>query len=334
MIPKGNRKGFEMSFGWLFAVIVGAVVIFFAIYFASNLIQSQKDYGNSKSAKQFDILLYPAGTGLEENKLDTIIFPIDTLVTLGCNPAGNFGEQIITTLSSSTISSNNIQRPKPTTSKDKYLFGKENFNAKTVLVFSKSWKFPFKVADLVYLIDSKERYCFIQTPTNIKKEIERMRQENSIANSSFILADNEKDCKSVTSTKVCFYFSAGSSFSNSECDYNVNPEIGKIWKGSDVVYYDPQAQDNALFFAAIFSEPHYYECQLKRMMKRTSALSSVYYEKTVSLGEFSCGSGVAPLFLEYSNITKSLNNSYYITQIYDMSNDIGRRNEKLLCPIF
>ena len=60
-----KRGDLNISFGWLFAIIVGAVILVLAIYGATKVIKTGQQEGQAVSAKELGILLNPLETGFE-----------------------------------------------------------------------------------------------------------------------------------------------------------------------------------------------------------------------------------------------------------------------------
>src|SRR3990172_1684542 len=118
-----NRKGLEFSFGWLFALIVGAAILFLAIYAAVKLISTERTAQETGAAKQLEIILTPVETGYESGKsIPPIVFPTLTRVYNNCSPVGNFGEQSIRVSSSLTEGKNWQEEGFPIKSYNKYIF--------------------------------------------------------------------------------------------------------------------------------------------------------------------------------------------------------------------
>ncbi len=138
---------------------------------------------------------------------------------------------------------------------NKYIFSKEISEGKQFYVFSKPFEFPFKISDLIYLTSAEERYCFVDAPEHIEEEIEDLQQENLLT----------EDCSDET-INVCF---------DGDCEINVDYSAGYVEKNEERMYFDSEP----LMYAAIFSEPEVYECQVKRLMQRVKELSLIYMDK-------------------------------------------------------
>ena len=86
------------------------------------------------------------------------------------------------------------------------------------------------------------------------------------------------DCLPNSKT-VCF---------SGNCDIFVDYSSGAIEKDGYIVSFE----GDALMYAAIFSDEEIYECELKRLMKRTRQLTSIYQSKALNLVPTGCDSTV------------------------------------------
>ncbi len=315
MIKMKNKKAFEIGFNLIFGIVVGAVIIFFAIYATTKLIKTGEEIQSTELGKELGIILNPIETAFETGKSDKIKFPEETRLFNDCKLSGTFGAQEISTASKSL--NGEWQKPSfPSSFRNKYLFSSSVLEGKTYFIFSKPFEMPFKVASLIYIWDQNQAYCFIDAPREIESDVEDLNLNN-------IFTENcTKESK-----KVCF--------STSGCDIDVSLDLGRI-KGSlkrknqERVYFE----DSALLYAAIFSSPEIYECQLRRLMKRTSELSSLYYSKTIFLSQKRCNSNLEADLSVFSNKTFSFNNSLQLRDINLYAEEIRRKNDGLSCKLF
>ena len=310
-----NKGGFEFSFGWLFAIIVGAAIIFLAVYAAVKLVETEKTAMNLESAKQLDIILTPVETGFEEGKaVPPIVFPTESRIYNNCTNEGNFGEQLIAVVSSSGIGQKWPAPGAPLISYNKYIFSEPIIQGKEINAFPKSFDMPFKVADIIVLWADK--YCFINAPNEIRDEIMSLNLRNINTTDSITLcARNSK--------KVCFYSEL------SGCNIIVNPEQRTVEKNGKIVHYE-----GGLVYGAIFSDPLLYECQVKRLMKRASEISMLYFAKSQMIATESpsgCSANLQPGLTMYANRAARLNNSDELGGIAFEANDLKNKNEDMSC---
>ena len=313
-----NKRGFEFSFGWLFAIIIGAVIIFLAIYAATKLVKTSRETQDTELGKQLGIILNPIETGLESFKSSRIIMPVETRIHNGCEASiGAFGVQKISTATISGIGENWQNPGVPSSFRNKYLLSEKIIEGKKFTVFSKPLNMPFKIADLIYIWPEDEKYCFINAPDSIEKELKDLESEG------ISIKALKKECPDKSNT-ICF--------DQTGCSIEVSTTGNSIKKKGfpNRAYYE----NNALLYAAIFSDPDIYECQLKRLMKRAAELSLLYYSKTTFLSAKGCSSNLENDLSDYANKTSSLNNSNELTEIKQLSEQIRIRNNGLSCKLF
>ncbi len=304
-----NNKGFQISFAWLFAIVVGAVILFLAIYAVGKIMKTGEESTAAKTGKEIGILLNPLEIGFESGKTTEIIMPVETIIYNRCNLEGNFGRQII------RVSQKNFGKWSETNLNvgfsNKYIFSDGNAEGKKFFVFSKPFEFPFKVSDLIYLSSSDKKYCFIDAPDKIENEIEDLNQENLVT----------ENCPA-ESMNVCF--------SNSEenCDIKVDYLRRSVEKNENVTYFET----DSLMYAAIFSEPEIYECQIKRLMKRADELSLIYAEKEKNLAGTGCSSDINLLAL--SSAINNVRSSENLYLAYEIAKNTERDNERAMCKLW
>ena len=119
------------------------------------------------------------------------------------------------------------------------------------------------------MTSSSDKYCFLNPPEDIENEISSIGQEN------IFLKDPVEDCPD-ESIKVCF---------SGNCDieiiYNEAVDYDSESHGSVKKNGLMHFRGDALMYAAIFSaDKKTYECQVKRLIKRTSQLADLYQRKT------------------------------------------------------
>lgn len=309
-----NRKGFEFSFGWIFAIIVGAVILFLAIYAVTKIVGSERAVQQSELAKELGTILNPLETGLEEGKLTRITFPSNTRMINGCSSTGNFGEQQITVMSSSGIGAEWVNSGVPGRYPNKYIFSSDIVEGKELNVLSKSFTMGFKIADIMFIWPDSESYCFVNPPLEIKEEILGLNPRN------INITLRTADCKN-GSIRVCF--------TGSGCDINVLTSANKVSKGYQSVYYE-----DSLLYGAIFSSPELYECQLKRLMKRTAELAELYKIKSQNLAPLGCPSNLESDLASLADRAGSIKDSSELGGIYNLAEHIGERNYELECKLF
>jgi len=308
-----DKKGFELSFGWLFAILVGAIIIFLAIYAAGKVASNQNQMTNTQAGKELGILLSPVETSLDSGKSTYITFPRETKVGNICSEFGNFGAQRINTTGDTGITSGDISGVS-STFYNKYLFSNTISSGKTFYVFAKPFEMPYKVADLIFFWGDKEYYCFVNPSNNVEDEILGLNLKN------IKVVNSVTNC-SVGSKKVCF--------TRSNCDVDVSMNSQTVRKENRTMYFE-----GPLLYGAIFASPEIYECQVKRLMKRDSELALLYATKADTLAARGCGSNLREDLIVYADMTLKVDSSSKLSNIAFASDNLERRNHDLLCQIF
>ena len=299
-----NKKGFEMSFTWMFAIIVGAFILFLAIYGVSKFIGNEQTLQDAKTGKDIGVLLNPLETGFESFKATTMDFPVETRIYNKCSLNGFFGRQLL------QVSQKNFGEWTKTDIdvgfSNKYIYSEVPLEGKKMVLFSKPFEFPFKVADLIYMVPANKYYCFANAPEEIADEIESLNQKN-IRSENCSLMENP--------VKVCFS-------SLSDCDVLVDYDAGGVRKGGEVMRF----AGDALMYAAIFSQSQEYECQLKRLMKRISSLCDLYKNKAIFVETAGCNSGLDGDLTSFKNMASNLDSSSDLLSLSLFSEDIHQKN--------
>jgi len=337
-----NKRGYEFSFAWIFAIIIGAFILFLAVYAATQIIGIKKFEEETKTGKKIGILLNPIATNLEQAKFATIIVPDETIIFNTCrNITSNqpFGSQeISTSVRQGNIKNTNEEAGEKSSFHDRYLFSNSTVKGdKEFYVLSKPFKFPFKIADLMILWSDNEYYCFVDAPDQIKRDIKALDLKN-IFNKSDI-----SQCPPGTTKRVCFT----SPYFNCDIKVNTNPTVRSVTHGDyPPVYYEVSFDDTdpyALLYAAIFSEPGLYECQVRRLMSKASKLANLYEEKVQHLQNNPFYSGQCNFdtvdFLLYKNSAFNLaspsSNLQGIKNLRDLARfDIEDNNDPLHCKLY
>lgn len=307
-LKKNQKAQFQISFAWLFAIIVGAFILFLAIYAAVKVINTGESATSARAGKEISVLLNPLETGFEAGKTTLLKMPVETRIHNKCSPAGNFGRQTI------QLSQKSFNKWTETDIdvgfSNKYIFSEDITEGKNFFLFSKPFRFPFKIADMIYLTSTKKDYCFMDAPERINEEISDLNQENLFTG----------NCPG-NSIKICFE-------GGSECDINVNENIRSVEKRNQIVYYET----DALMYAAVFSDKDIYECQIERIMQRAEELSLLYDDKATFLSSQGCLPEVN--LLAFGISVNSIKSSAELLTVRSIVDDIERENNLAECKLW
>ncbi|MDP4039904.1 MAG: hypothetical protein Q8P57_04990 [Candidatus Pacearchaeota archaeon] len=310
-----KKRGLEFGFNWLFAILVGAVILFLAIFIATKFVDTNRKVSDTFVSAELSNLLNPIETNLEDSKYVKIRFVQETRVFNDCFENGNFGRQEISTASKIGVGDEWGTQSNPKSSFNKYVFSENFEEGKEMNVIVKPFEMPFKVGDAIFMY-SKD-YCFINPPRDIEEEIEDLSAGGNIG---INISSRVSSCPD-ESVKVCFDLIG--------CDINVNSNAKIISKqGSDLHYTD------SLIYGAIFSEPEIYECQIKRLMKRASELSYVYAEKAKFLEDSGCSNSLEQDLRSFASAVL-IESSNELQRIEGNSDILKDKNDKITkCGVF
>lgn len=310
-----NKKGFEFSFAWMFAVLVGAVILFLAVYFAVKFVSTGTSQVNTITAKQLSIIFEPMETGLlAGEKPAPVSLKEETRIYDNCYDSGSFGNQKISLATKSL--SGNWEKSVPITINNKYIFSDDIEQGKEVYFFSKPLDMPWKVSELIFLTTGK--YCFINAPDNIKDEVLLDLQLENIQ------LDNCSD-----EVKVCFGLGncdikvEGACLMNCENEY----DYGVVMKEGKILTYT-----GSLIYGAIFSSPDVYECNVKRLMKRLRQEALLLKDESDFLST-KCGTSSASL-ISLANAAASLDNTRDLISIKNMADELNEENDAAECSLW
>ena len=300
-----NKKAQGMQFGWLFALIIGAAILFLAVFFSGRLLGTGTQMTQAEISRSLDILLNPfASVSQAEVGLSKpLTMPQKTTINFSCNAAAD-SERI-------DVKVELGKAPFPYTIKNKYIFA-EDFNTKDLWVFSKPFKMPWKVDDMIYVVSRP--YCFINPPQSIYDELNAL-------NSSFIQPVKSASMCKQNSVKVCF----------TGCtvyDIKVNPDSVKTKYGS-LAYVD-----DATLYAAVFGPKMYY-CNMERLLNRLNSQADVFIEKAGLLSERGCTEANA-LTPEILGLKSAINNAISLKDYSSLefsSSSIDEKN-RIQCPLY
>lgn len=310
-----SKRGYEFSFAWIFTIFIGAAVIFFAIYLATQIVGTKQVERDSAEGKSIGILLTPIETQTEQSKFSKILLTDETTLYTNCEaPTSDdpFGSQLLSTSVKSPLGNPEISGIE-ITFHNKYLFPSSSTTTgkDEIYVLSKPLFLPFKVADLLIVWSDQEKFCFYDAPTDLKKELSDLKLANVFIQSTSTPCDNTNQ------QVVCFNIA-----DSSRCDIIVDQNQHKVSKsGGNSYYIDPVSDDKfSMMLAAIFSSPENYNCQIRRLMAHTSNLVNIYYEKSQriqSKTSSGCSQSIQSDLLSFKQTTDTI--------AQDKSSDVSRK---------
>lgn len=262
-----KEKKAQFQFAWIFAVIIGALILFLAFYFVGTILLRQRYEQETVQAQSLDILLNPFAYlgSLGATTYNPLSLQEESDIIIGCEKfsLGKLGYNEITLIEKGEVGI-------PRTTYDKYIFAPQPLKAKYLDALSKPFEMPWRVADIIILWPSSQEYCFDGAPSSVETEIKRL-------NISSIKIKTEECAEK--SIRVCFDGGTG-------CDIKVDrasKTVKNMGKGLTVSY-----TGSSLMYAAIFSDPVLYECNLQRLASRLYIETEVYQKKALALNQRGC----------------------------------------------
>jgi hypothetical protein len=198
------------------------------------------------------------------------------------------------------------------TFQNKYLFSKSTIEGKHFYLFTKPFEFPFKVGSLIYMTSSEDEYCFKDPPEEIAEELFDLNQQNLIVD----------HCEE-SHTKICFT-------PGNDCDILVDYTKGQVKKEEKILYF----YSDALMYAAIFSSPEIYECELKRVLKKVESLATIYQEKALFIMNRGCSSEVVQDLTKLRRQLENFESSSDLNLLLGTVKDLEKRNENARCRLW
>ncbi len=321
-----NKHGFEFSFAWLFAIFVGALILFFSIHIVKVLVHSERYQQESETVVTLNILFEPFSTAVESGKAGVINFRTKTKIYNKCYLYNGFGWQEIKTSSEQSLGKEVVGVGEKI--KDKYIFSPARIEGEKLWLMVFPFHAGFKVADLLVL--TSRRYCFFRPPNYVKEKIEGL--------SDIIEITETWNC-SKNSVKVCF---DTDKVNGEKCDVAVYGnciegcedkfEIGYV-KKHNITYYSEN-----LMFAAIFSDDKIYKCNLKRLAFRISTLADMLYEKAKLMNYRGCNvnpyNELVALKFVAENMFNATNPDAWLWQLREKAKMLEEKNEEAICKLY
>jgi len=258
-------KKAQFQFAWIFAVIVGALILFLAFYFAGTFLLQQRHEQTTVETQFLDIITDPFSYlgSMGATTYKQLELPKEYEIIIECSTSTSMemlGKNTITLMEKNEAG---IQR----NLYNKYLYFEQPFKAKKINALSKPFEMPWRVSDIIIFWPADQEYCFVDAPFKIKNEVERLEIET-------IKTETKKINCEENAITVCF--------EGGNCDVVVYDS--KIEKDDGTIYYT----GDALMYAGIFSDKLIYDCNLKRLASRLNTQALIYEEKSLSLLQKGC----------------------------------------------
>lgn len=301
-------RGIAMSFQWLFAALIGAIILFFALYAAAQFVGIGNQQQTTAQAGALVTILNQYSLGTTSGLTSSFSSAAPLQVHFSCDPTGSFGRQEIQT---ATYRFNEWTEPGfLAADASLYVFAENPSEGKEFFVFSKPFTFPFYVAPVIYVASEEESYCFSRPPERIEEEL-----------STLSFPPFQLNCTGQERYEVCF---------SGSCDIRVNEQLKTVTREGKTVSY----ATDALLYAAIIADPQEYTCQVGRLMKRTQSLANLYVEKSQTVAAKGCSSQVSNDLLLFATQAATLDQTADLVFLERSSEDLEDANHYARCRLW
>ena len=284
-------KGGQFNFVWLFAIVAGGAILFLAIYGALSFGDTARFQSDTEVAKSLAIITDPLQAGFAESSFSKILFQLETRVNNVCFDNG-FGKNDISVSTRSGIGEEWNLPGGATSIHNKYIFSSGASSGLDYYVFSKSFDFPYKVSDLIFL--SVDNYCFVNAPEGVPGfDVPNIEVEHPTGVPIGVgrpgSTSDGANC-SVGDVRVCFG-------SGDDCDVMV---YGSCSSGCDSVYDEGVVVKDgidmkyvgSLMYGAIFSDKGVYDCNVRRLLYRAGKIAEEFANKADLMDARNCNTNL------------------------------------------
>ena len=308
----------QFNFVWIFAILAGGTILVLAIYGAMQTGNTMRYQSDSEAAKSISILTNPLQAGFADSSLGKISFQQESRLRNVCLDDGSFGKNVLSVASRSGIGEEWNLAGGATSIYNKYIFSVEDNEGFEYFVFSKPFEFPYKVSDLIFLMNGE--YCFLNAPDFVQSEILDLGIDN-------VFFDN---CSS-SDERVCFG-------RGNDCDSIV---YGSCLVGCDSVYDEGVVTKGSgemeyvgsLMWGAIFSDKNIYDCNVERLMFRAGKIAEVFSEKSDFMNARNCGTNMKGDLIVWGEMLSNVSSEDLIS-LNEFADDIGDKNDRELCRLW
>jgi len=316
-----RSKKADFNFVLLFAIVAGTAILVLSIYGAVRGGNLFRTAGQAEISASIDVITDPLQAGSFAAVSSKISFRQDTRINNRCDDYLGFGKNYIAVESESSALKDSANQLIEIPISNKYIFSEESYGTDFRL-FSKPFELPYRVSDLLFI--STLNYCLVSPPEEIAEEIIGLNMPNF----GVELAGNNT-CEE-DSIRVCFGYGEDCNMTvDGQCnDCDSEFEYGVVKKDGDSLYYAGN-----LLFGAIISDPDLYECNVKRLLFRTSMIANVYAQKTDLMNMRDCNTLLKTDLEVFGRMTLSakLEN---LDELYDFAKSLDKKENRESCKIW
>lgn len=268
-----SKKGL-MLLHWILVILVGAVIIIFAVVFASKTGVVEQKKQNVVVAEYMDLFFNPFASigAIAEGFGKQVEFDYEVELEFRCVS----GEERLFVGSGNKIAEEKIEN---------FVYAPTQLKLKSMFVFSKPFNLPYRITDLIFTFDASQQFCLVYDSKSseiVADIISDVSGELLEAEQNFISCSDLNCCKQLENARIV-------SFTSRQGDVNI---AGKGGFGEEFEYGEIRFRNGKksvfiglpLVEAAVFSDYEIYDCNFRRLMSKVAAMSDIYHGKSVFLG--------------------------------------------------
>ncbi|MDP4012901.1 MAG: hypothetical protein Q8R00_04835 [Candidatus Nanoarchaeia archaeon] len=319
-----NKKGFSAEiFKWILIAVVGGLVLTFFVRFAFQQAGIFEQKGSVQLTQSLEDQL--EAFGVSELSSKAISLGYNTEIQFDC-------ERII-----------NLQYPKRT---NLLIFGPSKATGNKLLTLTKTWEFPFPVANLYYIAGEKSRFLLVYD----KDSLSQVAQFNfpSIFNlqktniDNLNLDDLSQNTKSLETLNLVYFtkipraaeiFRKFTHLKLNLVEINLDLNEIKIYK-QDGSFTQTYFLEDAILYGAIFG-PENFECVKEKTIERLNLVAQVHEQKATYLSTKTSSELCKAKYFEIRSTIDSLTTSDSKQSFYDSKERVDSQNKGLrknACP--
>ncbi len=258
------KKRGQIQFNLIFVLVTGAIILAFFAGFIVKYKSLQDHKLDAEVARGIDQIIGGVrGTTLYKNFTTEI--PFDLVFSCGKFRINEFEQDITGTV-----------------------FASKNIKTDNVFTWTKEWKYPFRIDDVVYFIDGNRKYFLESDPLNLLEEIPGPIKDNFVTS-------GDADVYVVFSLNSLNYFQQ-----KGTVVYIEPAESGEVRFYENNQVYTKRHLGKEFVYGAIFSaDAENYECAYTSLVNKYKNVKKIYGQKAISLA-------VSNSNCDYSNIANYL----------------------------
>ncbi len=246
-----NKKGFEISFSWLFSIIAGMSIFLFFVWFA---VQQTDLFGNltaKVAVEELDIAFTGFKSNLVGSKLD---FGKEIELEFKCDSS---------TLDEERMFINGIAGKKL---KGNLVFAPSLMKSNEFKLFTASWNAPFRVTNFIFLNSNKD---LLDLSDQFFGEIPDIFNDGSAGVLPKIIPGT---------------LSGDSCSAQKEIYYQIDPDTGEAYGGICLGRTEPYPYyGDAFVYAAVFADEENFGCIHENALRKFGIMRELYIEKVKAI---------------------------------------------------